>query len=229
MLEPLDTAPLHSAAEADCGVAVQLIQFQGVFALSVNRVVRLADLVEQPWKNGGGSTKLVVSGRGWRVSEATVACDGTFSVFEGCKRHSVVLAGGTILLEAGKTDVALDPHSVVAYPGSIEWNCHLQGDAAAVLNVICDERIAEATLEKSGRHCVAPKDRTVALCAVNCSATCKPDDGGSPMTIPAGHVFLCGEQIVAWTCTSDSPATDSAYLLAILINPHTVHEGVFYD
>lgn len=187
--------------------------------MSVIRVVRLVDIFEQPWKNGRGATRLIASGLGWRVSQATVASEGTFSVFEGCRRHSVVLAGDAVNLKTDRTSIVLDPHSVVEYSGSTEWKCQLGGRPATVLNVICDERIAEASLEKSTRHRIIPGEGTVVLLPVNCSATCVPNDGGIPIIVPPGHVFLCDEQTAGWTSTPDVCATAASYLLAILINP----------
>lgn len=62
-----------------------------------------------PWKNGGGETReIVVSPAGatletmdWRVSLATVAEDGPFSMFEGVQRTLCVIRGGGIQLQAG--------------------------------------------------------------------------------------------------------------------------------
>ena len=60
----------------------------------------LADLSPTPWKNGGGSTREIVCrppGAGmdsfeWRVSIATIAQSGPFSVFAGVDR--VILGPG---------------------------------------------------------------------------------------------------------------------------------------
>jgi environmental stress-induced protein Ves len=62
-----------------------------------------------PWKNGGGETReIIVSPAGatletldWRVSLATVAEDGPFSVFKGVQRTLCVIRGAGIQLQAG--------------------------------------------------------------------------------------------------------------------------------
>ncbi len=60
-----------------------------------------------PWKNGGGVTvEIAIHPQGasvddfdWRVSMATVASDGPFSVFPGIDRTLSVLEGDGILLD----------------------------------------------------------------------------------------------------------------------------------
>jgi environmental stress-induced protein Ves len=62
-------------------------------------VVRYSDLVESPWKNGGGVTREVAAARDdgkllWRLSLADVACDGQFSDFTGLMRILTIIEGG---------------------------------------------------------------------------------------------------------------------------------------
>jgi environmental stress-induced protein Ves len=62
-----------------------------------------------PWKNGGGETREIVvspasatlDALDWRVSLATVAGDGPFSVFKGVERTLCVIRGAGIQLQAG--------------------------------------------------------------------------------------------------------------------------------
>lgn len=70
------------------------------------RVLRAADRVATPWKNGGGETATVAvfpDGAGlsdfdWRVSIARVDGDGPFSAFPGIDRTLTILSGGTMAL-----------------------------------------------------------------------------------------------------------------------------------
>jgi environmental stress-induced protein Ves len=67
-----------------------------------------------PWKNGGGETReIAVSPAGttletldWRVSLATVAEDGPFSVFQGVQRTLCVIRGAGIQLYVGDREPA---------------------------------------------------------------------------------------------------------------------------
>lgn len=53
------------------------------------QLLKGVDLVEVPWKNGGGITRNIAEGKTalgptWRLSRADVAGDGPFSNFAGC-------------------------------------------------------------------------------------------------------------------------------------------------
>ena len=71
--------------------------------------IHFNQLSAQAWKNGGGSTtEMAVSPPGagfdgfdWRISVATVAVDGPFSVFPGIDRTLTLLSGAGMALEMG--------------------------------------------------------------------------------------------------------------------------------
>jgi environmental stress-induced protein Ves len=80
------------------------------------RLLRAADRRRMPWKNGGGvTTEMAVfpesSGLDdfeWRLSMATVASDGPFSLFAGVDRTLAVLDGeGIVLSVQGMADATL--------------------------------------------------------------------------------------------------------------------------
>lgn len=74
-----------------------------------------ADFQKMPWKNGlGVTTELAVARRpgedgfDWRISTATVASPGPFSVFPGIDRSLAIVRGGTLTLTVeGRPDVTL--------------------------------------------------------------------------------------------------------------------------
>jgi uncharacterized protein len=76
------------------------------------RILRSADYRRMPWKNGGGETReIAVSPAGatlesldWRVSLASVATDGPFSVFKDVQRTLCVIQGAGIELRVGDAD-----------------------------------------------------------------------------------------------------------------------------
>jgi environmental stress-induced protein Ves len=82
-----------------------------IVPVAANRVtltlIRGADLVAAPWKNGGGVTREVAvfppnAGLGdfvWRVSIADVAQGGPFSRFEGVDRTLVLCSGAGMVLD----------------------------------------------------------------------------------------------------------------------------------
>ena len=74
-----------------------------------------ADFQKMPWKNGQGvTTELAVARRAgedgfdWRISTATVAAPGPFSVFAGIDRSLAIVRGGSLTLNVeGRPDVTL--------------------------------------------------------------------------------------------------------------------------
>jgi uncharacterized protein len=73
------------------------------------QIVRSTNYRRMPWKNGGGETREIVASPAnatldsmdWRVSLATVASDGPFSVFKGVQRTLCVIRGAGIQLQTG--------------------------------------------------------------------------------------------------------------------------------
>ena len=73
------------------------------------RIIRAADCLVMPWKNGGGTTtEIAVAPEGaslndfdWRISMAHVGQDGPFSSFPGIDRTLSVLTGAGIILAFG--------------------------------------------------------------------------------------------------------------------------------
>ncbi|PDT18809.1 HutD-family protein [Rhizobium sp. J15] len=110
------------------------------------RILRASDHKRMPWKNGGGETvEIAVSpeeaglaGFDWRVSMATVATDGPFSIFPGIDRTLVILDGNGMVLDIEGSapvllTVASDP---LAFPADIPVGARLQDGAITDLNVM---------------------------------------------------------------------------------------------
>lgn len=100
-----------------------------------------------PWKNGGGSTREIacwppgagLGDFGWRVSIASIAASGPFSVFEGIDRHIMLLEGdGVRLMSAdGSVDHQLDtPLAPFAFSGDDTVGSTLLGGASSDFNVM---------------------------------------------------------------------------------------------
>ncbi|MBL8266545.1 HutD family protein [Steroidobacter sp.] len=110
------------------------------------RVLRANEYRRMPWKNGGGETReILVSPPGatldtldWRVSLATVASDGPFSVFTAIDRTLSVIRGAGIRLQVGTEPTALllensDPYS---FDGEAPASADLVDGAIVDLNVM---------------------------------------------------------------------------------------------
>lgn len=90
------------------------------------RLIPYASLAAAPWKNGGGSTTEIAvfpAGAGfddfdWRISLATIAQSGAFSVFPGIERSLALVEGDGVALTLDGRPFALcaaDP--LLVFPG----------------------------------------------------------------------------------------------------------------
>lgn len=110
------------------------------------QVLRAADRVAVPWKNGGGVTRELAAapaGAGmeafdWRISIAEVAAGGPFSSFPGVDRVLTVIAGeGLSLTIDGRPAVVLDAASPpLAFSGEARCEAALRAGPIRDLNVM---------------------------------------------------------------------------------------------
>jgi environmental stress-induced protein Ves len=110
------------------------------------RILRAGDHKRMSWKNGKGETvEIAVFPPGasiddfdWRISMATVAEDGSFSIFPGIDRTLAILDGNGMLLDvAGSSPVLLTTASdPLAFPADIPVTARLQDGAITDLNVM---------------------------------------------------------------------------------------------
>ncbi|MGQ3214066.1 MAG: HutD/Ves family protein [Shinella sp.] len=120
------------------------------------RLLRNSDHRRMPWKNGGGETVEVIvtpedaslSEFGWRVSMATVASDGPFSVFPGIDRTLAVLSGdGMALSIEGLGDKLLTPVCApLGFPADAPTTARLTGGPITDLNVMTRRGVFRHTL-----------------------------------------------------------------------------------
>ncbi|PWW00500.1 hypothetical protein DFR52_103707 [Hoeflea marina] len=103
-------------------------------------IFRFADLIEVPWRNGGGVTRDIASVHEdgalvWRVSMADVDSDGAFSDFSGLMRILTVIDGaGMDLLTPAGTLVAL-PGVPVLFDGGMAVSSVLRDGALRDFNL----------------------------------------------------------------------------------------------
>jgi len=120
------------------------------------KLLRNADHRRMPWKNGGGETVEVIvhpegadlSDFGWRISMATVASDGPFSVFPGIDRTLAVLSGeGMDLSIEGLGDRLLTPASApLPFPADAPTTARLTHGPITDLNVMTRRGVFSHTL-----------------------------------------------------------------------------------
>jgi uncharacterized protein len=107
------------------------------------RILRSADYLARPWKNGGGTTRdIVVSPPGaslddfdWRLSLAQVDRDGPFSRFEDVDR-TLVLLDGAMTLQDRNGRIELARNEPVTFEGERAIEATLAGGSTLDFNVM---------------------------------------------------------------------------------------------
>ncbi|MDN7905507.1 HutD family protein [Burkholderia diffusa] len=140
-------------------------------------MIRAADLVASPWKNGGGVTREIgafppgaaLDAFAWRVSVADVGAAGPFSRFDGIDRTLVLLSGaGMTLAEAGGARHVLDaPLARADFAGETAIDATLHDGATRDFNLMTRRSAARGTVDvwPEGTHRVERADTVLLFCA----------------------------------------------------------------
>ena len=143
------------------------------------RLLRAANHRRMPWKNGGGvTTEIAVfpAGAGldafeWRLSMATVASDGPFSLFAGVDRTLAVLEGeGIVLSVEGRSEQRITPGSPpVSFAADRPTSAKLVSGAVTDLNAMIRRGVWTHRMERlivDGKAAIADGgDRAIVFCA----------------------------------------------------------------
>jgi uncharacterized protein len=131
-------------------------------------ILRAAERVAVPWKNGGGLTREVavcppgsnLEDFDWRVSLAEVRAGGPFSSFPGVDRQMAVLAGQLTLAIEGHESLTLSPDSPpLGFAGEARVVAQPSGRPVTDLNVMTRRGRFSARL----RRCVADTGQQLTL------------------------------------------------------------------
>jgi environmental stress-induced protein Ves len=152
-------------------------------------LIPFAGLAPVPWKNGGGSTTEIavfpaeadIDGFDWRVSLATIAADGPFSVFPGVERTLVLVDGHGMTLDIdGAPTMLTKTEPVAAFDGEAQVQAKLNRGPSTDFNVMtrldrCWHRFGRRVLD-GGSTFVARADVTVLFLAEGDSLELCSDD-----------------------------------------------------
>jgi environmental stress-induced protein Ves len=152
-------------------------------------LIPFAGLAPVPWKNGGGSTTEIavfpaeadLDGFDWRVSLATIAADGPFSVFPGVERTLVLVDGHGMTLDIdGAPTMLTKAEPVAAFDGEAQVQAKLNRGPSTDFNVMtrldrCWHRFGRRVLD-GGSTFVARADVTVLFLAEGDSLELCSDD-----------------------------------------------------
>ncbi|WP_216870473.1 HutD/Ves family protein [Modestobacter excelsi] len=101
-------------------------------------LARYAAAGESPWRNGGGLTRELHAGAGWRLSVATIPAAAEFSVFPGRDRTLVVGRGRLRLAVAGRSLQQLSVGQLAAFPGEAHVTAEPDGGVVQAVNVMVE-------------------------------------------------------------------------------------------
>lgn len=119
-------------------------------------IVRLADVVPTPWRNGGGATRELLvwpNAAHWalRISVASIERDGPFSAFPGIERWFAVIDGAGVALsfaDAEPTHTVRPGDETLRFDGGSAPACRLLGGATQDLNLMLARRHGRGQMQR---------------------------------------------------------------------------------
>jgi environmental stress-induced protein Ves len=142
------------------------------------RVIDKAMFRDMPWANGMGITTELFAHRNeqsdrvlWRISMATVSCDGPFSHFAGYDRILVLIEGAGLRLahQDGTEHRLTSAYQLAVFPGDVATHATLLDGPVQDFNVIADRSAFKPTVTilSGGGNRVAIDADVLAVYAVN--------------------------------------------------------------
>lgn len=115
-------------------------------------IIRYSDLVDVPWKNGGGVTRDIAKATGggefvWRVSRADVSQEGAFSDFAGLVRILTVVSDSGMQLEHASGVLEAKPWVPVQFDGALKVSSRLDAGPLTDLNLMFDPRFCSGDVQ----------------------------------------------------------------------------------
>jgi environmental stress-induced protein Ves len=177
------------------------------------KLLRAANHRRMPWKNGGGvTTEIAVFPKGaglddfeWRLSMATVASDGPFSLFAGVDRTLALLEGEGILLSIeGRPEQSVTLNSPpVAFAADQATSARLVPGPITDLNIMTRRGAWAHRMDRLAvRGSVAVADageRTVIFCA---SGSATISDGEESLALSQHDAAIVDTAPLEATCSS---------------------------
>ena len=188
----------------------------------------LADIVPTPWKNGVGATREIAcwpAGTGldsfdWRISVATIAADGAFSVFAGIDRSITLLSGDGVLLHGEHGTHRLDqPLVPFAFAGETPIRATLLGGASEDFNVMTRRGRCRADV-KVWRYAVdrpSTPPHAALLLAVQGDWRCAVAGDAPTLLTPGSGLWWSHAAARPAISVQPQPRADDPALLAVII------------
>lgn len=115
------------------------------------RILRRNELIDIPWKNGGGITRSIAKGMfgdsvAWTISRADVSQDGPFSDFAGMTRVLTVVSGGAMELRAPTHVIDARLWEPVTFDGALQVTSRLTRGPLTDLNLMFDPTLCDGAV-----------------------------------------------------------------------------------
>ena len=154
----------------------------------------LAELPAEPWRNGGGLTRVVAVALDeageplWRVSAADIVRAAPFSIFAGQDRIAVLIGGERLALEGADGTVEFErPGSLAAFPGERALAARAPARPARLWNVMVRRgRVRAEVRAHRGPEALLPAGADALLFVAEGEAAAS-FAGGFETRIPAGE------------------------------------------
>lgn len=159
--------------------------------------MHLARAPEQPWRNGGGSTRELLAWpqvQAWqvRVSVARIAQDGPFSLFAGVDRWFTVLSGAGVVLSLPDGERRLTPASrPLAFDGEAAAGCRLIDGDTEDLNLMVRRGLGQAQMWRADSG--ASIEGATRWRGVYATGAVCVDIGYLTETLAAGELLWCDD------------------------------------
>ncbi|OCJ12988.1 HutD-family protein [Rhizobium sp. AC44/96] len=164
------------------------------------RVLKASSYRRMPWKNGGGETveiavsppEAALSDFDWRISMATVATDGPFSIFTGIDRTLSILEGDgmALAIDGAEPQVLTTASEPLPFPADVAVSATLPGGPITDLNVMTRRARLRHRVERTkvdGRLSVETAGTWLVLCQ---QGTLSLQWAGESVVLDAGDAFL---------------------------------------
>lgn len=184
-----------------------------------------------PWKNGGGATAEIAIAPAaagfddfdWRISLATIAQSGDFSVFPGIDRTLALVEGGGVALQIDATPLfhLNAAHPLIRFAGEAAVHATVANGATTDFNVMtrrstCSHRLE--TLTFSGNHGLMRRSSsTLLFVAGGDQVRCR---SGAEDSLLRRHdaLLLTPDDAPVWML--QAPTTATLFVVDILENAH---------
>ena len=131
------------------------------------RIIRAANLVPQPWRNGLGTTRPIHTEADWQISVADLAGEADFSPFDGQDRAFTLIEGqGAILDVQGLAPLPCRTGVPALFPGDRPTRYRPAAGPARAFNVIAARGAVRARVQVASLAgaCRTPRGTAAVFC-----------------------------------------------------------------